>query len=329
MKKIKLLSLFSGIGAFEKALQRLKLPYELIGFSEIDKYATTAYSAIHNINKSLNLGDVREISIESLPQNIDMITHGSPCQSFSIVGKGEGGNRGSNTKSSLMWYTVNIVKHIKPKYVIWENVKGILSKKHRHNFDLYLNTLKSYGYNNYYKVLNAKNYGIPQDRERVFVVSIRNDIDIYNFDFPKKLSIEAKLNDFLIDNVKQKYYKKNTFNSYLKYNGIDFSENTLLKLFNNKERVSFRNDGICYTLTASGRNCGNNLYIVDKGRVLTPLECWRLMGFDDKDYWIARKALEKTYYNGRDRSNTRMYKMAGNSIVVNVLEEIFRNLFLK
>ena len=130
------ISLFSGIGAFEKALKNIGVNYELIGFSEIDKYAIKSYCAIHDVNEILNLGDIRKINIFN--SNVDLITHGSPCQDFSIAGRLAGGDKGSGTRSSLMWYTVDIVEVIKPKYVIWENVKNILSTKNRPNFNNYL-----------------------------------------------------------------------------------------------------------------------------------------------------------------------------------------------
>lgn len=127
MDKLKYLSLFSGIGAFEMALKNIGIDYELVGFSEIDKYAIKSYCAVHDVAEDLNLGDITKINIDKLPKNIDIITHGSPCQSFSAAGLGKGGDKGSGTRSSLMWNTVEIVSHCKPKYVIWENVKNVLS----------------------------------------------------------------------------------------------------------------------------------------------------------------------------------------------------------
>ena len=203
---IKLLSLFSGIGAFEKALKNIGLNYELVGFSEIDKFAIKSYCAIHNENEEKNLGDITKIDITKLPKDIDLITHGSPCQDFSIAGKQAGGDLGTGTRSSLMWNTINIVTYCKPKYIIWENVKNLLSKKHKHNFDSYLSIMESLGYNNYYKVLNAKDYGIPQNRERIYTISIRKDIDDNNFNFPEKEELKLKLKDMLEDEVDEKYY---------------------------------------------------------------------------------------------------------------------------
>ena len=202
---MKYLSLFSGIGSPEQALKNLGIEFELFGFSEIDKYAVKSYCAVHGVDESLNLGDITKIDIESLPLDIDLITHGSPCQDFSTAGNGKGGDLGSGTRSSLMWNTVAICEHCKPKYVIWENVKNVLSKKHRHNFDKYLDEMDRLGYNNFYQVLNAKNYGVPQNRERIFVISIRKDLE-QNFEFPKGFDNGISLKDVLEDGVDEKYY---------------------------------------------------------------------------------------------------------------------------
>ena len=146
--------------------------------------------------------------------------HGSPCQDFSIAGKQAGGDIGSGTRSSLLYETVRIVDNLKPKYVIWENVKNILSKKHKHNFDNYIETLNTLGYNSYYEVLNAKDYGIPQNRERVFTVSIRKDIDKKTFVFPEKQELKLVLKDILENEVDEKYYLPNEIlKKYIPSNG--------------------------------------------------------------------------------------------------------------
>lgn len=202
---IKYLSLFSGIGAFEQALANIGVEFELVNYCEIDKYASKSYAAIHNIPESRNLGDITQVDINSLPLDLDLITHGSPCQDFSVAGNNAGGDIGSDTRSSLMWNTVEIVKHCRPKYVIWENVKNVLSKKHCHNFKLYIKALHDAGYKSYYKVLNAKNYGVPQNRERIFVVSIRTDLQ-QSFMFPNGWKLDKRIKDILEPVVDDKYY---------------------------------------------------------------------------------------------------------------------------
>lgn len=492
------LSLFSGIGAFEKALTNLGINYNLIGFSEIDKYAIKSYCAIHNVEEEKNLGDISKIDISMISDNIDLITHGSPCQDFSVAGKQAGAEKGSGTRSSLMWYTVEIVEKTKPKFVIWENVKNLLSKRHRHNFDNYIEIMEKLGYNSYFEVLNAKNYGIPQNRERVYTISIRKDIDNNKFKFPEKEKLNKRLKDVLEKDVEDKYYlSSKMINGFLKHNekhivkGTGFvwkpknqeeientirantalcpTDNTInvgevtpnsqagqvysssgisptiiagthgyaignilednqIKVVgeldikghdsvkrvysqeglsptltnmqggNRQPKVLIKNatkkgydeavDGdsvnlaypnsrtrrgrvghqIAQTLTAAdnmavletpyivasrGRNPENpnsrvmgeyleqrleantngttncistvqkDNYVVEENikiRKLTPLECWRLMGFTDKDFEKAKET---------GNSNTQLYKQAGNSIVVNVLEKIFKNLLLE
>lgn len=170
---MRILELFGGIGACSKALEKLGIDYEIADYVEIDKYAVKSFNAMHNTNF-----EPQDICEWDKNIDVDLIMHGSPCQDFSLAGKQAGGDEGSGTRSSLMYETIRIVEKIQPKYVIWENVKNIISKKHRHNFDNYLKQMEELGYKNYYQVLNAKDYGIPQNRERVFTVSIRNDITI-------------------------------------------------------------------------------------------------------------------------------------------------------
>lgn len=206
--KLKLLSLFSGIGAFEKALDNLNQPYELVGYSEIDKYASRSYAAIHGVDESLNLGDITKIDEKSLPKDIDLITYGFPCQDISLAGKQKGlfNEDGTQTRSGLFFEALRIIESTKPKVAIAENVKNLTGKKFKPQFELVLKSLEEAGYNNYWKVLNAKDYGIPQNRERVFIVSIRKDVDNYAFRFPSPFPLAYKLKDFLEDEVDEKFY---------------------------------------------------------------------------------------------------------------------------
>ena len=158
---IKILELFGGIGACSKALERLGIDYEIADYVEIDKYAVKSFNAMHSTD--FNPQDICEWDKNI---DVDLIMHGSPCQDFSLAGKQAGGDEGSGTRSSLMYETVRIVEKLKPKYVIWENVKNVISKKHKHNFDNYIKRMEELGYYSYYQVLNAKDYGIPQNRER-------------------------------------------------------------------------------------------------------------------------------------------------------------------
>lgn len=197
---IKVLELFGGIGACSKALERLGIEYEIADYVEIDKYAVKSFNAIHNTNF-----EPQDICKWDKDIEVDLIMHGSPCQDFSLAGNQAGGDEGSGTRSSLMYETIRIVNKLKPKYVIWENVRNLLSARHKHNFDAYLETMEQLGYKNYYQILNAKNYGIPQHRERVFTISIRNDIEKV-FEFPPTEELKLRLKDMLEEKVDEKYY---------------------------------------------------------------------------------------------------------------------------
>lgn len=217
---VRILELFGGIGACSKAIERLGIDYEIADYVEIDKYAVASFNAIHNTNF-----EPQDITKWDKDIKCDLIMHGSPCQDFSLAGKQAGGDEGSGTRSSLMYETIRIVEKLKPKYVIWENVKNVISKKHKHNFDNYIERMKELGYTSYYQVLNAKDYGIPQNRERVFTISIleRNSLgfafDISSFQFPLKQELKLKLKDMLEENVDEKYYLSDKMIQYISATG--------------------------------------------------------------------------------------------------------------
>lgn len=197
---IRVLELFAGIGACSKAITRLGIEHEIVDAVEIDKYAIQSFNAIHGTNF-----EPQDITQWNKDLDVDLIMHGSPCQDFSVAGLNKGGDKGSGTRSSLMYETLRIVEKVKPKYVIWENVKNLLSKKHRHNFDAYLEAMDKLGYHSQYQVLNAKDFGVPQNRERVFTVSIRNDLNV-DFKFPEPQELTIRLKDVLEPQVDEKYY---------------------------------------------------------------------------------------------------------------------------
>ena len=490
--------------------------FNLINYCEIDKYASTSYCAIHNVDKSLNLEDITKVDTSLLPNDIDLVTYGFPCQDISLAGKQKGfEHEGKRTRSGLFFEALRIIEDKKPKVAIAENVKNLTSKRFKKEFDIVLKSLEEAGYNNYWKVLNAKNYGIPQNRERVFIVSIRKDIDNEMFEFPKPFKLELKLKDMLEDEVDEKYYLSEKMIAYISSQGTknfkncdcrinldiarplttahgkragttnyisnDLLENYDLRELDNKEFLMIREatkkgyaeakdgdgvyinrphqkrdvvqNGMIQTLKTSGNDVGvvvsnpkimkydipqtvkvrkyevdtdklvnvlrgakcdvglTNKDIADKLdipltkvehwfrkdnsfaipnceiwfklkellgietdefdesittfeeregvyeksnrcyhedgvsptltsvsadekiitdlriRKLTPLECYRLMGFDDKDFYKAKRSLNETHYKAKDRSSTQLYKQAGNSIVVNVLYELFKKLY--
>lgn len=403
MNQLKILSLFSGIGAFEKALKRLEINYEIINWCEIDKFASKVYSAIHNISEDLNLGNIKEIDEKTLP-DFDLMTWAAPCVDISVCGNQGGFSPQSNTRSSVLWETLKIIDYKKPKYMVMENVKNLVGKKFKKDFDSLLKILDKMGYNNYWTILNAKDFNIPQNRERVFLINIRKDIDDGKFIFPEGIDGSVKLRDLLENEVDEKYYinidkvknlieqlkdkeisnsirvggrgsidrhqwdliaEKEILNNYKEsiiddtqgFDGVRCYKDLTPTLRSNRqglkilevrpcltpERINKRQirrvyseNGLSPTLnTMQGGNRQPKVLIIKEDenyylisiRRLTPLECWRLMDFDDNDYYNAKQILEESFYNGKNKSDSQMYKMAGNSIVVKVLEEIFKNLF--
>lgn len=456
---MKIIELFSGYGSQALALKNLGFEVES-KISEIDKYAIQAYEQIHG--KTINYGDISKIKALG---DADMWTYSFPCQDLSVAGKQAGIKNG--TRSGLLYEVERLLEVAvyknknQPKYLLLENVKALVSKKFMPDFQRWLDKLEQLGYNNYWQVLNAKDYGIPQNRERVFVVSIRKDVDTKGYKFPEKIPLEKRLKDMLEPCVDEKYYLNadkvvkflqngNTNPSGKGINGnvcagdicntlttnkgeglkIKDVSNTIrcggggslngkhtwdivveplcaasrgrnpenpsdrtagtateqrLEINNtgcantltsvqkdnyviepmayDEQNGYIRKDGCVGTLTTDGSSPKHNNRVIepqiiqvaqiypnsgnpqagriydDKGispamdtcsggnrmpkilenfriRKLTPRECWRLMGVKDEQF---------------DRlhgiSNSQLYKLAGNSIVVDVLEAIFRNLF--
>ena len=230
-----LIELFAGIGSQTQALKNIGVPHKVVAISEIDKYAIQSYEAIHG--KVNNLGDIR--AIEALP-DADFWTYSFPCQDISVAGKGAGIKEG--TRSGLLFEVERLLIRAAedgtlPKYLLLENVKNLVSKKFKADFDRWLSFLSSLGYTNYWQILNAKDYGIPQNRERVFCVSIRGDHT--PFVFPEKQELKLRLRDMIDEVVDEKYYLK---------------ESTIRSIINstfNSRRDSIKSgDGVANTLMA-------------------------------------------------------------------------------
>ena len=205
MKKIRVFEAFAGYGSQSLALERLKrdfpdFDYELVGISEIDKYAIQAYNALHpNVP---NYGDISKIDWSQVP-DFDLFTYSSPCQDFSNAGLQKGGTEGSGTRSSLLWECRRAIIAKRPKYLLLENVAALVSQKFLPLFNKWQAELASYGYSNFAEVLNAKDFGVPQNRERIFLVSILGG---NSYHFPKPFKLEKRLKDVLEENVDEKYY---------------------------------------------------------------------------------------------------------------------------
>ena len=326
---LNVLSLFSGIGAFEKALSNLNIPYNLLAYCEIDKYASKSYSAIHGVSEELNLQDVTKVDSLDILDNVDFITYGFPCQDISNAGKQRGftDEEGNRTRSGLFFEALRIIEEFRPKFAIAENVKALTSKKFTNEFKTVLESLEEAGYNNYWQVLNAKDYGIPQNRERVFIVSIRKDVD-KGFTFPTPIPLELRLKDLLEDEVDEKYYLSEKMLEKLTYNE-NVKDSDIVKVAN-LNKGGQRGDvispkGISTSLTATDykqpKQIVEPIKIDEMGNIrirkLTPTECYKLQGFTAED---CKKASETGV------SNSQLYKQAGNSICVSVLEAIYKSL---
>lgn len=199
---IRVFEAFSGYGSQATSLKRLGIPFEVVAISEIDKYAIQAYEALHG--KVLNLGDISKINVDDVPDH-DLFTYSFPCQDISVAGKQAGIAEG--TRSGLLWECERIIAGKKPKYLLMENVKNLVGKKHKPAFEKWCEWLESQGYANYWQVLNAKDYGVPQNRERVFMVSMLGEHEPYVF--PVGFDNGIRLKDILEDEVDEKYYITN------------------------------------------------------------------------------------------------------------------------
>lgn len=371
---LKVFTAFSGYDSQCMALDRMKINYELVGWSEIDKYAIMAHNAIYPQYKDRNFGDISKIDWENVP-DFDLFTYSFPCTDISSVGQQKGLEEGSGTRSGLLWECKKAIELKRPKYLLMENVKALTQKKFLPYLHKWHSFLTEMGYTNFTQILNSKNFGVPQNRERVFMVSILGDAW---FDFPKPFQSDKKLKDLLDENVDDRYYlSQRCLSSFIRKNEIhrekgneftfkptngDCIAKTILthpnRIYDNyiieplepnvltpkrteygkKMRKAYENgdfkesrhnmtileprtDGISNTITTVQKDNLlyepiNNKYF--RIRKLTEKECFRLMDVSDEN-------INKIQNSGI--SKTQQYKMAGNSIVVNVLYFIFKNLF--
>lgn len=209
MEKIRLITLFSGYDSQALAMERLKsdfgsqFDYELVAWCEIDEMAIHAHNALFPQWADRNVGDICKVSPEVLP-DCDVITWSFPCQDISSAGKQKGLQQDSGSRSSLAWECMKIFRAKKPKFLLMENVKALTQQKFMPDFMRLQKELEDMGYTNFWQVLNAKDYGVPQNRERVFMVSILNSE--HGFEFPKPFPLEKRLRDVLEENVDESYY---------------------------------------------------------------------------------------------------------------------------
>ena len=219
---LKVFTTFSGYDSQCLALRKAGIPFDLIGWSEIEKRAITAHNALFPEFKNRNYGDICKIDWNNVP-DFDLFTYSSPCTSFSLAGKMLGGEEGSGTQSSLLWECKKAIEIKKPKYLMLENVAMLVSDKFIHTFNKWIGFLTSLGYTSYWKVLNGCDYGIPQDRSRIFVVSILNPKK--EFAFPKAKRLTTSTEDYMLtkDEIGHDLYQKlcmqkDIVDNYVAYN---------------------------------------------------------------------------------------------------------------
>jgi DNA (cytosine-5)-methyltransferase 1 len=365
---IRIGTMFSGIGAIEYALKRLNLKSEIQFASDIDNFVKQSYFANYKIGEENWYNDVCDIKGDKYKGKLDLLVGGSPCQSFSMVGKRRGFD---DTRGTLFYEFARVVKESQPNVFIFENVKGLLNHDNGNTFDTIKATFDELGYKYFYQVLNAKNYGIPQHRERIFVVGFKDKKA--EFSFPEPISLEHKMQDFLEDFTESKYYlkekgvkfvtsSKNRSKRYTQINGEvalcqkanqqfnwhgDFVfEEQLENVFNEfvfdvnqVEEKYYLSDKVRDYVLSSGtksfktstktdlevarpllqsmhkmHRAGVDNYVTHTGRIrkLTPKECLRLMGFRDDFKQVV--------------SDTQLYRQAGNSIVVDVLIALLKQM---
>lgn len=366
---IRIGTMFSGIGAIEYALRRLNLKTEISFACDNDEFVKKSYFANYEITEDRWYNDVHHINGTKYKGKLDLLVGGSPCQSFSMVGKRRGFD---DTRGTLFYEFARVVKESQPNVFIFENVKGIVNHDNGNTFEIIKATFDELGYKYFYQILNAKDYGIPQHRERIFVIGFKDNS--VNFSFPEPISLEYRMQDFLEDYIDSKYYlkekgikfvtsSKNRTKRYTQINGdialcqkanqqfnwhgdfvfeqpneADFDE-FIFDVNEVEEKYYLSNKVRDYVLCSGTKDfrttiktdleiarpllqsmhkmhrAGVDNYVThNKGRIrkLTPKECLRLMGFRDDFKQVV--------------SDTQMYRQAGNSIVVDVLISILKQM---
>ena len=387
-KPIRLIELFAGIGSQAKALTNLGLNFEHWRVCEFDEHAVRSYNAVHGTNfvtSDITKISAADLGIADTDEFTYLLTYSFPCQDLSNAGKGRGMEKGSGTRSGLLWEVERLLNECDelPQVLLMENVPQVHSVKNKEHFDKWIAFLESKGYQNHWKDLNAKDYGVPQSRNRCYMVSILGD---YSYEFPTPVVLEKTLGDVLDKEVDEHYYLTNErchrianwnaqqnplervtggnsicptitargageyhsgmilFSPHLTnttnlrgtvlqrevcdkavdltkpYEMIDYtySNARLREIENGYVKIRNKDDPHCScTLTTQAFNFAVRLPN-DMFRVLIPCECWRLMGFDDNDFTRAATVCD----------DKNLYKQAGNSIVVDVLMAIFKELFV-
>lgn len=362
---LKVFTAFSGYDSQCMALDRLGIPYDLVGWSEIDRFAIQAPDAVYPQWSGRNFGDISKIDWTDVP-DFDLFTYRFPCTDISIAGKQDGLAEGGGTRSSLLWECRKTIEVKRPRYLLMENVKNLVSKKFMPFFREWERYLAGLGYINFYKVMNAKDYGVPQNRERVFLVSILDEDAAFHF--PEPFTLERRLKDVLETDIDERYYlKKGTLEFLLKHsmkryrkgNGIEsrllyedsevghtvttyastaVTDNMIAEPVIMQKCRGFNKGGIhkvCPAVTSNSFEYNNMVIEISNIRQAGPIVllnglAYRIRKLTPRENFrlmdVSEDNIDRIQKSGI--SNSQQYKMAGNSIVVACLYYIFRNLFI-
>ena len=352
---IRVASLFSGIGAFEQALKILGLKSKIVLACDNDQFVKKSFFANYEIEEKNWFNDIQEVNGTKFKNKVDLLVGGAPCQSFSMVGKRLGlkDNRGN-----LTLHFIKKINEIKPKVFIFENVRALLSVDNGDAWKIIYNKFRQTGYTFYFETLNAKNFGIPQNRERLFVIGFRNN---QNFSFPQPIKLKSTMQDYLEGQFDKKFYlppkgvafvtkNKNLKKKYTQVNGkialcqkrnqqfnwhgdfIQVKKTDIKKyILSNKVKKYVLSTGtkgfyskpeidleiarpLVSTMHKMHRSGVDNYISLKKGKIrkLTPRECLRLMGFPDTFKQVV--------------SDTQLYRQTGNSIVVNIIIALLKEM---
>ena len=289
--------------------------HECIGFCEIDKFARASYKAIHNTKGEIELHDITAVSDEFIRGigRVDIICGGFPCQAFSIAGNRRGFE---DTRGTLFFEIARFASILRPKYLFLENVKGLLNHENGITFETILGALDELGYNMEWQMLNSKNFGVPQNRERVFIIGHLRGERTRRV-FPLSGQSQSISNKSVVQRA-HGYNQGGEHDIAPTLTSHSYQENNLVKVVDFYNKITKDEVG---TLTSSGGGStvrAGSFGVTDGYRIrkLTPRECWRLQGFPD---WAFDKAQKVN-------SNSQLYKQAGNSVTVSVIAAIAKEL---
>jgi len=309
---MKYFSTFTGIGGFEIGINKVDKNAVIIGYSEIDKYASSVYE--HHFKGVKNYGDITKINADELP-DFDCLVGGFPCQAFSIAGKRQGFN---DTRGTLFFDLARILQAKQPRLFVFENVKGLLSHDGGNTFKTIVETIDELGYDCQWQVLNSKNYGVPQNRERIIIIGHLRGTprpEVFPLGITNSIHTESNADKEEIHHIAS----TQTARQYASWNGNFVGSINQLNQPNHSNDRVYGTDGISPTLnTMQGGN--RQPFIKDdiKIRRLTPIECERLQGFSDN--WT------KYGKDGEVISDTQRYKMCGNAVTTNVIQAVFERI---